>query len=263
MYHKFISIISFKDIIPYPLSHIFVHVNTKSKENISYTDCFECSILRIIQLLILDLSGYENIDVSFLKTKTTNIKLINFFEKYPICGKSIFENVNIRSEWSSLLNEISDIYYHRDIHGELSNNYNGKYYEIDTIIENFINIFWYFFNMIDWEKYNSIMPIKRFMDINRYQIFLDLITKNFMRENYTVKIHMTNLYKRNNNMIKSHSNHEIEDFFNTFYGNNDIILMDSMITVNNENIWKWMMYSLYDKDDDNLIDGHSEITSIT
>jgi hypothetical protein len=250
------------DIIPVPLEDIYVTVKTNNGKNITYTDCFECSLLRIIQLLILDLNGYENVDIKYLRSKTSNKQIINFFEKYPMCNNKLFENTDIRSEWASILNELDDIYYHRDIHGNLIDDYSKKNYEVDTIIENFINIFWNLFDLLDWKQYISIMPIERFMDIERYQIFFDLITKNFERDKYIVKIHIIEQYRCINNEIKSQSNSELTNFFSIFYSERDVIFLKSIIKVNNNNIWKWILYSWYYMDKDNLIDGHSEISNM-
>lgn len=238
---------SIVDIIPYPLKDIYVIVKTTNDKYITYTDCFECSMLSIIHLLILDLNGYENIDVNFLKTKTTNKKLIEFFEKYQSWHNDISENTEMRNKWSTILNEIDGIYYHRDSDGNLTNDYSKKHYEIDTIVENVINIFSHIFDLVDWKKYELLIPVKRFIDSKHYQMCFDIITKNFEREGYVVTIKINNLYMKRKNDIKSYCN------------NKDIIFVVSMIKVNNDNIWGWVLHSCYNIGEDNLIDGHSEI----
>ena len=100
------------------------------------------------------------------------------------------------------------------------------------------------------------------MDIERYQIFFDLITKNFERDKYIVKIHIIEQYRCINNEIKSQSNSELTNFFSIFYSERDVIFLKSIIKVNNNNIWKWILYSWYYMDKDNLIDGHSEISNM-
>ncbi len=129
-----------KILVPKPLSYKLISFIDNDR-NISYTDCFEISLYRILHLLF----GRNGIIINtYLKRYMNDSKecklLFNFFKKYNtydyktdeyMTGKSRFEE---RVEWCKFLNKVKIFKYKMD-----------NKYEVCASFTNMIKFFDFFF----------------------------------------------------------------------------------------------------------------------
>ena len=86
----------------------------RSDFTLSYGDCHECTILRLIQIMF---KKGDRVSVSLLKKKNASLDLIDYFIQFPFIGddafyKTVYGQV-ARNEWSVLLSRRKGVKYVR------------------------------------------------------------------------------------------------------------------------------------------------------
>lgn len=237
----------FNTLYPFDSTSISVENSTGSIK-INYEDCVENSILQIIYLLNIDINDPSQIDICLLKSRTTNIKLIAFFEKYP--KFDMYEkDIQCRSKWASILSfhkyctyTISDSGCREGMVCK-NNTYhcNDKHYEMNPLLENFFNVIWSYFDekqQIRWSELK--IPINGYLDSYKYQKYLDTISKYFSRYNFKIKFDIIDI------MDTRHLDY-IETGIN----------VNIIISINDKAIWLWHIYSYFNHG--TMFDAHSVI----
>lgn len=169
-----------------------------------FEDCVENSFLQLIYLLNIDINNPLQIDLEFLKSKTNNEQLIDFFTKYPNYNEYSI-NMTCRNEWGKIVSCLPNQYYIikkdkfrtrtycKSKDNYKFNKFNEYFYELIPLMENFINIINHFFN-INLEN----IPIIDYFDSCYYQKYLDIIASYFSREQFIIKFNIFHIFDSRN-----------------------------------------------------------------
>jgi len=144
-----------KSVLPEGISccEVTVPLHANPEITISYTDCHEVSLLRLLQMFLVDVNNPTTIDAELAKQKIQQgSPILDFLLKHPVIYSNRdfrrgSEVIQIRADWAWLMNGGDPRFFQYKWHGEA---------EFKANIENFVGFFRVFFPQIEYNHSSGV-----------------------------------------------------------------------------------------------------------